>query len=161
MKGKNLVALTIVAAAVMIGGLVLMSTQTGKNVAGIEALAAEKFTVYKSLTCGCCGAYVSYMKSAGLDVDVVNTEELGEIKERYGIPNHLESCHTTIFGDYVVEGHIPIEGIVKLVEEGGDIKGIAMPGMPAGSPGMGGSKQNPFTIYSLDENNEHPVFTNL
>jgi len=76
---------------------------------------------------------------------------MSSIKEQYGVPREMESCHTSIFGDYVVEGHMPFEAITKMLEEKPEINGIALPNMPAGSPGMPGTKKGPFTIYALSD----------
>ena len=121
----------------------------------------EKVTVYKSMSCGCCGAYASWLQRQVSDVDIVNMDDVIGIKEKYGIPANMRSCHTTVFGNYVVEGHIPIEAIKKLLEERPDIKGIAMPGMPSGSPGMPGGKQGQFVIYALKKDGSTEVFMRM
>ena len=114
-----------------------------------ELLGGEKIVIYKSPTCGCCEAYSSYLKSMDIAVDVRNVTDLNVIKERFNIPPSLQSCHTMEVGEYVVEGHVPLEAIEKLLAEKPDIEGIAMPGMPSGSPGMPGPKAAPFTVYIL------------
>lgn len=111
----------------------------------------EKAVVYKSPTCGCCQNYVSYLSGLGFDVEVVNTNDMDAIKAKYGVPSDLESCHTTIIGDYFVEGHVPGEAIQKLMSELPSIKGIAMPGMPSGSPGMPGAKTGAFKISAVSD----------
>ncbi len=103
-------------------------------------------TVYKSSSCNCCGNYVAYLKRRGLNVETVNTQDLSGIKSANGVPRDVQSCHTTLIGDYTVEGHVPIEAIEKLLNERPPIEGIALPDMPAGSPGMPGAKQGPFDI---------------
>ena len=112
---------------------------------------SHKLTVYKSSTCGCCALWTSYMQDRGYKVDVVNTEELETIKEKYSVPESLYSCHTTIVNDgqYFVEGHIPEEAVSKLLEEEPSIAGIGMPGMPSASPGMPGKKLAPFEISQV------------
>ncbi len=109
-------------------------------------------TVYKSQSCGCCDQYIGYLRGRGFQVSVVDTNDMDTIKTKHGVPASMQSCHTSAIGDYFVEGHVPIEAINKLIEEKPDIKGIAMPGMPTGSPGMGGVKNSPFTIYSISDN---------
>ena len=108
-----------------------------------------KITIFKSPTCGCCAEYITYLKSKNFQVEVVNTQDMLSIKEKYNIPQDLESCHTGIVGNYFLEGHIPIEAIQKLLEEKPDILGIALPGMPSDAPGMGGVKSGEFKIYGL------------
>ena len=119
-------------------------------------------TIYKSQSCGCCGLYSKYLESKGkLNINVVNMQDLSSIKTKYEVPSILESCHTTIIGDYFVEGHVPLEAIEKLMEEKPDIKGIGMPGMPSGSPGMPGAKNGYFTIYSVNKDGSQDVFMTL
>jgi len=84
-------------------------------------------------------------------VETIATEDMTNIKQEYGISSDMESCHTAVFGNYVVEGHVPFEAIEKLLEEKPDIRGIALPEMPAGSPGMPGVKGEPFTVYALSD----------
>jgi hypothetical protein len=110
-----------------------------------------KVTVYKSPSCGCCVNYIALLRGEGYDVEVVETDDMSSIKEQYGVPREMESCHTSIFGDYVVEGHMPFEAISKMLEEKPDINGIALPNMPSGSPGMPGVKKGPFTVYALSD----------
>lgn len=109
--------------------------------------------IHKSSTCGCCGVYVSYLKKLGYGVDVhnVNDNDLAAKKRELGVPYEVESCHTSEIGGYVVEGHIPEEAIAKLFAEKPDIKGIGMPGMPMGAPGMPGSKMGNFVVYEITQ----------
>lgn len=116
---------------------------------GSEDGSGKTAVLYKSPSCGCCTQYTSYLKSRGYKVKVVKTNNMDDIKNQYNIPYDMESCHTTIIDGYVVEGHIPIEGIDYLLENKPDIDGIALPGMPIGSPGMLGLKTEPFEIFSL------------
>lgn len=118
-----------------------------------EEVSVKTVTVYKSPTCGCCVNYIAMLRDSGYDVEVIETEDMVPIKEQYNIPRHMESCHTSIFGDYVVEGHMPLEVVEQLLEEKPDISGIALPDMPAGSPGMPGVKKGEWTIYSLTDGN--------
>lgn len=112
---------------------------------------AIKVTMYKSPTCGCCAGHAAELERQGFDVEIIPTSDMQSIKQKYGIPSNMRSCHTSIIGDYVVEGHIPIEAIEKLISEKPDIDGIAMPGMPAGSPGMPGIKRGDFVVYALSD----------
>ncbi len=108
----------------------------------------QQVTIFKSQSCGCCGAYTNYMQKQGFAVQVNDISNMNPIKMQYAIPAQMQSCHTSVIGDYFVEGHIPVEAIDKLLAEKPDIAGIAMPGMPSGSPGMPGSKE-PFVIYAI------------
>ncbi len=108
-----------------------------------------KITLYKSPNCGCCVKYVDYLRKNHFDVEVVPTVKMEQIKDKYNIPRQMESCHTAVIGKYFIEGHIPIEVINKLLKDKPLIDGIALPNMPAGTPGMPGTKQGSWIIYSL------------
>jgi hypothetical protein len=111
----------------------------------------NRAVVYKSPTCGCCVKHVAFLREHGFEVEVKQVNDMAVIKNKHNIASDMESCHTTIIGDYFVEGHVPMEAINKLVTERPAIDGIALPGMPAGSPGMPGVKVAPFEIFSLTE----------
>lgn len=106
-------------------------------------------TMYKSPNCGCCVQHSAYLKENGFKVNIEMTDDMDAIKEKYNIPREMQSCHTIAMGDYFVEGHMPIEAITKLLTEKPDVDGIALPGMPSGSPGMPGPKNGTFEIYQL------------
>jgi hypothetical protein len=108
---------------------------------------ARTATVYKAPNCGCCNGYIAELKKQGYEVDVRPTEDMGSIKEQYGIEEDKQSCHTTVIWDYFVEGHVPLVAVEKLLSEKPDIDGIGLPGMPIGTPGMPGVKQAPYEIY--------------
>ncbi len=140
---------------VLLGGLLVAGVLTG--ILGYSAtptdVSAKTVTVYKSSTCGCCVNYIAMLESKGYEVDVVETEDMMSVKEKYGIPRSMESCHTSVFGEYVVEGHMPFEVVERMLEEKPNIRGIALPDMPAGSPGMPGEKKGEWTIYALTDDN--------
>ncbi|MEK7187270.1 MAG: DUF411 domain-containing protein [Patescibacteria group bacterium] len=135
---------------IFIGGLVVLGNFTNKpDTAKTSMGLALQATVYKTPTCGCCHVYAQYLEHEGLVVETNDVPDLAPIKNQYGIPANLQSCHTSIINGYVVEGHIPLAVISKLISEKPDIKGIALPGMPSGSPGMPGPKTEPWTIFAL------------
>lgn len=116
-------------------------------------------TVYKSPTCGCCGAWVEHLRAHGFSVIEQNRDDMSIVKSRLGVPQDLWSCHTATVGDYVVEGHVPAEDLARLLAEAPDgVAGISVPGMPAGSPGMEveGFSQ-PYTVWAFGEG-EHSEF---
>lgn len=114
------------------------------------AVAAEKkATVYKTPTCGCCKGYVKHMRDAGWQVAVKDLDDLDMVKKIMGIAGNMQSCHTVTVGKYVVEGHVPLAYVDKMIAEQPDIRGIALPGMPTGVPGMEGERM-PITIYTLE-----------
>lgn len=102
-----------------------------------QATRAEEITVYKDPNCGCCVNYIAYLKQKGFKVNVVNTDD----RSQFDIPAGMESCHTAVIGEQIIEGHVPIEGIEAMLES--NARGVALPGMPAGSPGMPGLKKGP------------------
>ncbi len=121
---------------IVVIGFTILSKESQSNV--------SKVTVYKSPTCGCCVNYISLLEKRGYEVEVIETQDMASVKQQYNISSDMESCHTSIFGDYVVEGHVPFNVVAKLLEEKPDIRGIALPDMPAGSPGMPGFKKRSF-----------------
>lgn len=102
------------------------------------ALAAKtEIMVYKSPTCGCCGAWVAHLQNNGYAVTVREMDDVSPIKAKFGVPANLQSCHTATVAGYVIEGHVPAADIARLlVTRPPRVRGLAVPGMPAGSPGM-------------------------
>ena len=105
--------------------------------------AAATLEVFKSPSCGCCAAWVEHVREAGFTVNVIEVEDIAAVSRQNGVPDELRSCHTAKAGKYVIEGHVPAADIKRLLKEKPAATGIAVAGMPAGSPGMdqGGSKQ--------------------
>jgi hypothetical protein len=106
-------------------------------------------TLYKTPQCGCCEGHADHLRANGFDVKSVETHDLPLIKQSHGVKPALEGCHTIEVGDYAVEGHVSAATIKRLLAERPTIKGISLPGMPDGSPGMGGRKTEPFKIYEI------------
>jgi len=125
-----------------------------------QAPAAPKMTVYKSPTCGCCAKWVAHMRNAGFDVTVNDVPNVGEIKAQHHVPADAQSCHTALVGGYVVEGHVPADVVNQLLKEKPAVAGIAVPGMPIGSPGMesaDGNKQA-YNVVSFDKAGKTQVY---
>ena len=120
-----------------------------------EPIAA---TLYKNPQCGCCEGYASYLRDQGFVVEVIPTNELSEISRQAGVPEDLQGCHTMFVGDYVVDGHVPVNVVLRMLAEKPDIAGITLPGMPTGSPGMGGSKNASFVIYSFGKDGAPEIY---
>jgi len=95
-----------------------------------------KVLVTKDPNCGCCGSWVDHLKAAGFSVEVVTTPQMNRVKARLGVPDDLASCHTAEVGGYVIEGHVPADAVKRLLAGKPRAKGLAVPGMPVGSPGM-------------------------
>jgi hypothetical protein len=116
----------------------------------VSALAdAVTAKLYKNPDCYCCELYGQYLEENGYEVDVIATEQLVALKAQHNIPQDLAACHTTVIGDYVVEGHVPVESIDRLLEKQPNITGIGVAGMPSGSPGMPGRKTGPIVVHSF------------
>lgn len=122
-------------------------------------------TVYKSPWCGCCEVWTEAVEAAGYTVVVEDMEDLSAIKAQAGVPDDMQACHTAVIGDdrkYIIEGHVPLEAIDKMMSERPDIRGIAVPGMPQGSLGMGEDPDAQYTVYALGEkptDTPHPYMT--
>jgi hypothetical protein len=116
--------------------------------------AAEKTkaTIYKDPQCGCCGGHADHLRANGFEVTEIPSKDLMKIKREHGVPGQLAACHTAVIGGYVVEGHVPSHIIRRLLDEKPKIKGISLPGMPMGTPGMPGPKTEPFVYYELGTN---------
>lgn len=121
--------------------------------ATLAATIAETPTikVYKSPTCGCCALWVDHMREAGFELDVEDTDDMIEVKVDAGLPLQLQSCHTALVDGYVFEGHIPAEVIARFLAEKPSASGLAVPGMPVGSPGMEfGDRVDPYDVIQFD-----------
>lgn len=142
----------IVVLALVLPGCVDTETITEPEATITEStLSSALVTVYQSITCSCCSKYVPYLKNKGFQVEVIYIEDRSSMWGEYQIPSNMQSCHTAVVKDYFVEGHVPIEAIEKLLDQRPPIDGIALPGMPAGSPGMSGSGTEALKIYALSD----------
>ncbi len=126
-----------------------------------NATANPAVKLYKSEQCGCCGLYGKFLDGEDYDLEIVQMDDVTPIKDQYKIPTNLRSCHTAEIGGYFIEGHMPSEAIDKLLAEKPDIAGIALPGMPSGSPGMPGGKSSTFVIYAVDKNGNVSEFMKI
>jgi len=111
----------------------------------------QEVTLYKNPQCGCCEGYAEYLRENGFSVDVKPTHELVKMSREAGLPEGFQGCHLSFIDGYIVSGHVPVGTVNKLLTERPDVKGITLPNMPMGSPGMSGEKTEPFTIYSIGE----------
>lgn len=157
----NKIIITVLAIVVLGGGAIAINIGSNQsatntddaniamNIGSSTQTQQPTLTVYKSPDCGCCSNWTNYVKRRGYEIKIIDTDNMAEIKDQYGIPDDLTSCHTTIIGDYFVEGHIPTEAIDKLLAERPDITGIALAGMPTGSPGMPGNRSASLEIYTV------------
>jgi hypothetical protein len=132
----------------MVGALFLL-VRNSIHVAPGEAKASVE--MYKNPECNCCEWYANYLHNHGYSVVVRPTHNLSLVRREHGVPDRLAGCHTLLVGGYVVEGHVPVATLDRLLSERPKIKGISLPGMPEGSPGMTGRKSGPFTIYEISD----------
>ncbi|WP_299870227.1 DUF411 domain-containing protein [uncultured Hoeflea sp.] len=117
-----------------------------------DGAGEQHIMVFKTPWCGCCQSWVDAMKGAGYTVDTQDLEDLTAIKKQAGVTSELEACHTAVIGGerkYTLEGHVPIEAVEKLMSERPDIRGIATPGMPMGSLGMGYDPEAKYEVYAF------------
>ncbi len=141
----------------VLAGVVAIAAAVGVGVFAGQA-SSQQVTVYKSPTCGCCGEWVTHLRSAGFDVETENVQNLVAVKLEHGISAGLGSCHTALIEGYVIEGHVPAEDIQRLLEERPDIAGLSVPGMPVGSPGMEGPNPVPYDVLAFDSQGNVEVF---
>ena len=123
------------------------------------AAHAATMTVYKSPSCGCCAKWVAHVEKHGFEVKVVPTADMASVKKKAGVPDTLMSCHTTMVGGYVIEGHVPAADIKRLLAKKPKAKGIAVAGMPMGSPGMEqGNHREPYATMLIGKDGKASVF---
>jgi len=117
--------------------------------------------VYKTESCGCCNAWVEHLRAAGFTVDARNVVDLMSIKRDAGVPASHASCHTALVDGYVVEGHVPADQIERLLAERPEVAGLAVPGMPVGSPGMEGPGAGPYQVLAFDRRGASSVYATV
>lgn len=119
-----------------------------------------EMTVYRSPSCGCCGVWVDHAQKHGFKIEDIKTDEMEALKQKHNIPPELASCHTTIIDGYVMEGHIPVDDIKRfLTEKPEEFAGLAVPGMPIGTPGMeAGDMKQPFQVLAFNKEGKVEVF---
>ena len=177
------ITITSIAIAGVVGGaFYLTSTQDGnKTVSNSTAIAndtntatlvsvwdketepsysgTKEITVYRSPNCGCCGGWVEHARKHGFKVEDIKTDDLEALKQKYNIPPELAACHTTIVDGYVMEGHIPADDIKRFLQEKPELAGLAVPGMPIGTPGMEAKDiKQPFEVLAFNNRGEVEVF---
>ena len=123
--------------------------------AGAQAPVVE---VYKSPTCGCCVKWVAHLQQHGLTVRTTDVPDPSVIKMKVGVPGRLSSCHTALVDGYVVEGHVPAVDVLRLLKERPRVTGLAVPGMPEGSPGMEGPNPDAYDVFAFDPNGNVTMF---
>lgn len=121
--------------------------------------AALNITVYHDPKCACCEDWLSHLQKHDFEVEAIKTSDMNSIKQRLGLPEKVASCHTAQINGYLIEGHVPADDIKRLLKQRPDIRGLSVPAMPVGTPGMErGERKDPFAVISFDKNNEIDVF---
>ena len=145
----RIVVLTVLAASVSMSG----STMAQRP-------ASPTVQVYKTPTCGCCGLWVKHLEEHGFATRVTEIEDLAETKAKLGVPARVQSCHTATVDGYVIEGHVPATDVQRLLQERPAVAGLAVPGMPIGSPGMEVPNMKPqaYRVFTFDKQGQVQVF---
>lgn len=125
------------------------------------AATLPRMAVHRSASCGCCGSWVEKMEQAGYPVEVFNEEDLVPLKQALGVPDAMASCHTAIVEGYFIEGHVPADDVARLLMERPDARGLAVPGMPVGSPGMEApsGEVQPYTVFLVNKDGSTTPFS--
>ena len=118
-----------------------------------------KVDVYKDPTCGCCANWVTHMKMRGFDATATDVRDMAALKAKYHVPSQLQSCHTALVNGYVIEGHVPASDVQRLLDQRPKVVGLAVPGMPIGSPGMEGPNGKPYDVLTFDAAGKTTVFS--
>ncbi len=122
---------------------------------------ATPVKLYKNPSCYCCDLYARHLEENGFKVDLINTTDMVSIKDKHGVPEKLEGCHTALIDGYVFEGLIPAQFVRQFLKEHRPVKGLALPGMPVGAPGMPGAKSKPLNVYLLSPNPSPTVYASF
>lgn len=144
--------------------VVLVATMAGIHPAAAtdQSLRNQSLPVVemtKHPNCGCCTKWANHLREAGFEVKVTETERMWGVKRMAGVPKNLDSCHTAKVGGYIVEGHVPAADIKRLLRDGPDVKGLSVPGMPLGSPGMEvDDRTEPYDVLTFNAEGETEVF---
>jgi hypothetical protein len=124
-----------------------------------HAASVPAIAVYRDPSCRCCGGWIDHLAEQGFQPQNIETADMERLKQQYGVPDDLTSCHTAIINGYVIEGHVPAADIQRLITERPDVVGITVPGMPVGTPGMeSGDRRDSFTVFSFDQQGNQAVF---
>jgi len=129
------------------------------SLAFLQPALATDVTMYKNASCGCCGKWAQHLRDNGFNVKEISVADMAEVKQHLSVPQRLAACHTAEVNGYVIEGHVPAASIKRLLDEKPRVKGLAVPGMPAGSPGMEGGRHEPYDVLTFDRQGKITVFS--
>jgi hypothetical protein len=135
----------------------LLAAVAALSPAGVVRAAEEPvMTVHKDPTCGCCAGWVQHLEKAGFVTKVIETKDIDAVKTRLGVPDDLAACHTAVISGYVIEGHVPAAALKRFLAEKPNAAGLAVPGMPIGSPGMEGASPEPYQVVLFGPDGRRP-----
>ena len=154
---KNYLYLAIIVGLVGVLGYQIWNIST-RDTGTPTSMNAQEVVMYKNPGCQCCTGWAGHMERAGFSVTETPTDQLAAIKLEQGIPYTMGSCHTAIVNGYVIEGHVPVADVKRLLSEKPDAKGLAVPGMPAGSPGMESPNPEPYKVYLIGKDGNSSVY---
>jgi hypothetical protein len=144
--------------AIVVSFVALALTTAAVRVTPREAAKKPTITVYKDPSCGCCKSWIEHLIKHGYRVDAKDSPDMPEIKRAMGVPTGLAACHTAIVNGYLIEGHVPAADIDRLLAQKPKIAGLAVPGMPMGSPGMEGGTAQRYQVLTFDKSGKTTVF---
>jgi len=145
-------------AAALVGAGSLIARRAGATPPVRATVARPPVTVYKDPSCGCCKAWVTHMEKSGFVVTAHDDTDMDAIKDHYGVPSGVRSCHTALVGNYVIEGHVPASDVDRMLKEQPKVAGLAVPGMVTGSPGMEGPMSKPYTVLAFQKTGATTAF---
>ena len=157
-------AIVLASLVLLVAAVFILFGNADTTASGGAEASASTLVVYKSPSCGCCSSWIDHMKEAGFDVEVHDTDNLDAVKAQSGVTRNVSSCHTAKIGGYIVEGHVPAEDVTRLLAERPAVLGLAVPGMPIGSPGMEqGSPANyqDYDVVAFDGQGRTSVFRHV
>jgi hypothetical protein len=137
-------------AATVVGAATLIARRASAAVP-LLGFARPPLTVYKDAACGCCKKWVEHMQASGFTVTANDNPDMDAVKDHYGVPSGVRSCHTAIIGSYVIEGHVPAGDVDRMLKEQPKAAGLAVPGMVTGSPGMEGFMSKSYTVVAFQK----------
>jgi len=125
----------------------------------IKTAYAKEIMVYKTPTCDCCKSWIKHLRNEGFNVTTKDIDDVKPVKKQFGISSQYQSCHTAKVGKYFIEGHVHAFDIRKLLNEKSDVKGLSVPGMPVGSPGMEGKNKEKYNVLAIDNSDKVTVYS--
>ncbi|MEO6211706.1 MAG: DUF411 domain-containing protein [Gemmatimonadaceae bacterium] len=145
-------------AAALVSAGTLIARRAAAAAPAHPFLTRPPVTVYKDPSCGCCKKWVEHMQASGFTVTAHDDSDMDALKDHYGVPSGVRSCHTALIGSYVVEGHVPASDVDRMLKEQPKAAGLALPGMVMGSPGMEGGMSKPYTVVAFQKSGATTAF---